>query len=263
MIKSELNRIFKSRKSIITLFIIAIMPIIDFFMHIYGEILVYGGYNPTFIFHPVYSSFLSGSSIGSFTQILFFWLLPLYFLIIYSDSASIDLKNKYSIPLITRIGKQEYYKTKFKIAFLFPFISVFAILTLNLLLNILIFHSGTSFAGLEGYYNTFDNWSSFGFTHPYIYYLIYIITNSFICAGCSIMGLCCSILFKNLYIAYPATFFIWFIQIIIPFGIGNTIQPYTEYGFTYFVSGLFIFILILFVVCAITYFSKVKKDEIY
>ena len=262
MIKSELDRVLKSTKGRVALILILIMPIIDLLMHIYGEIIVYGGFESYQFFHPTYASFLSGSSVGHFTQILFFWMLPLYFLILYSDSYTTDMKSGYYTSLISRIGKREYFKTKFKIAFLLPFIIMFLSLTLNLIISFLLFHSGYSLGGLEYYYETMNRWFQFGYRNPYLYYFIYIITDSLICALASVLGLCCSILFKNHFKAYPAAFFIWLAQIILPFGIGNTLQPFTEYGLSYFMSGLSIFIACVAIMFGITYFLRIKKDEI-
>ncbi|MDB8744936.1 hypothetical protein PNU62_07895 [Ruminococcus bicirculans] len=59
---------------------------------------------------------MSGSTMGHFTQILLSFILPLYFLLLYADSYTTDRNSGYLKCLIMRVGKKEYYKTKFKIA---------------------------------------------------------------------------------------------------------------------------------------------------
>lgn len=266
MIKSELSKTIKSTKGKIVIGLVFGMPFLDFLLHVYEDVIAYGDYDK-FSFglhrflHPAYAGFLSGSSISNFLQISFFWMLPLYFLILYSDSYTTDLKYGYNICLISRVGKKKYFKNKFKIAFWLPLLLVLLSFTFNLICNVIMFHGGRNYRGYEQFYETMDTWFIWGYKNPYIYYPIYIIANAIICALSSVLGLCCSILFKNHYTAYPIAFFIWLSQIILPFGAGRSIQPYTEYGLKYFVWGLGCFSAIVMIFLVITYFLKVKNDD--
>ena len=162
-----------------------------------------------------------------------------------------------------RVGKKEYYKTKFKIAAIVPSVIMFFSLLLNFLLCIIFFFFFSSFGGMEEYYHDMNKWFIFGYNHPYIYYFIYIITYCFVCGLCSVLGLCFSIIFRNHYIAYPVSFFVWIIQAIFPYGVGNSIQPFTEYGFNHYLSGLIIFSATVLMVFIVTYFMGLRnKDEI-
>ncbi|MCC8192119.1 MAG: hypothetical protein LIO41_03655 [Ruminococcus sp.] len=261
MLRSELERVFKSTKSRLVIAFLFLMPFIDFVQHIYGDIYLYGEYNSCYFSHPVYAAFLSGSSMGNFTQILLFWILPIYFMLLYSDSFITDKKTGYFSCLSARAGRKTYFKTKFLLSFALPFIIVLSTLVINLIMCILLFHGGTMFGGIEDYIDSMEGWTAFGINHQYIYYSVYMITVSFICGVCGALGLCCSILFESHLKAYPCAFFIWFVQILFDHGIGNTVQPYTEYGITYFFSGLLIFLLIFVVVFVITYFVRIKCDE--
>lgn len=260
MIQSELTRIFKSTKGKIIITLLFLLPLVDFLQHIYNDIIVFGTYDPEN--HPVFTSFLSSSSMGHFTQILLSFILPLYFLILYDDSYTIDRNSGYLKCLISRKGRRDYYLTKFKISFFMPSIIMFLSLILNFFMCLIIFHSGTSFGGMEDFYQTMNSWFVFGYNHPYLYYFIYIISYCLVCGLCSILGLCCSILFKNHFVAYPVAFFIWIVQAIIPYGVGNAIQPFTEYGLKYFFIGLAIFVFSVLIVFIITYFTRLIKDEI-
>lgn len=262
MVQSELVRTLKSRKGIAAMVLIFALPLIDFIQHIYFDIIQFGDFEAYHLNHPVYTAFLSGSSMGHFTQIVLFWILPLYFLMLYSDSCIEDEKIGYLKCLTSRVGRKEYYKTKFKIAVILPATLMFASLTINLILCVIFFHGGSMFGGLEDFYQTMDGWFIFGHDYPYVYYLFYVCTSCLLCSLSSVLGLCCSLIFKNHFKAYPAAFIIWFLLILVPYGISNTAQPYTEYGIKYCFSGLGILALVVFSLVAIAYFMRIKKDEI-
>lgn len=126
MIESELTRILKSTKGKVGILLIFLFPLVDFMQHIYGDIIAFGDFESYHLNHPAYSSFLAGSSMGHFTQILLFWILPLYFLLLYSDSYTTDRNYGYLKCLLSRTGRKNYYKNKFKIAFLAPIILMFS-----------------------------------------------------------------------------------------------------------------------------------------
>lgn len=266
MIRSELCRIFKSTKGKIGIALIMGIPFLDFILHVYEDVIAFGDYDKLRFglhrfCHPVYASFLCGSSMGKFLQIGFFWMLPLYFLLLYSDSYITDKKYGYDVCLISRIGKREYFKNKFKLAFLLPFLVVIVSFALNLLCNIIAFHGGQNFRGYEQFYETMDSWFIWGYKNPYIYYLIYMVIDAFLCALSGLLGMSCSILFKNHYTAYPVAFFTWLTQIILPFGAGRSVQPYTEYGLKYFIMGTSCFTLIAVIIFFAAYIIKVKKND--
>lgn len=262
MVKSELNRIIRSKKGISALIVIFAFPFLDFLQHIYFDIIAFGDFGSYHLNHPVYMAFLSGSCTGHITQILFFWILPIYFMLLYSDSYTDDLRLGYWNCLTVRVGINEYYKTKFKIAALLPAALILGSLMINLLMCITLFHNGSMFGGLEDFYETMDSWFVFGFNHPYIYYQSYVLSACLICSLSSVLGLCCSIIFKNHFEAYPVAFTVWFVLILIPHGISNTVQPYTEYGIKYCLSGLGILIGVVTAFSAAVYFMRIKKGEV-
>ena len=178
-------RIFKSTKGRLIILLMFLLPLIDFIQHIYNDIILFGSFDPEN--HPAFTSFLSGSTMGHFTQILLSFILPLYFLLLYADSYTTDRNTGYLKCLIMRVGKKEYYKTKFKIAAIVPSVIMFFSLLLNFLLCIIFFHSGSSFGGMEEYYHDMNKWFIFGYNHPYIYYFTYIITYCFVCGLCSVL----------------------------------------------------------------------------
>ena len=95
---------------------------------------------------------------GAFYTILLSFILPLYFLLLYADSYTTDRNSGYLKCLIMRVGKKEYYKTKFKIAAIGSVCNNVFSLLLNFLLCIIFFHSGSSFEAWEEYYHDMNKW---------------------------------------------------------------------------------------------------------
>lgn len=266
MIKSEIYRTIKSSKGKVIIMLMFVLPFIDMCQHIYWDYYDYIFYNSSVnrsqFDHPVFASFLCSSTQGHFTQILLFWILPIYFLIMYSDSYTTDFNTRYNNSAISKVGKRTYYKSKYIVSFIIPFATVMISLIINLVFCLILFHGGKSFAGMESYYDTMGDWFILGYNHPYIYYGIYIVTFSFICGLCGILGLSCSLITKNHFKSYPVAFFIWFAQIISPLSITYSMQPFIEYDFPYFISALAILIATVSIVFAIAYFMRIRKDEI-
>jgi len=270
MVKSELTRIMKSKKGKIITGLILGIPFIDFLLHVYEEIILYGEFDKLkpglarFI-HPVYAGFLCGSAAEEILQLIFFCVIPVFFLILYSDSYISDMKCGYIDCSVSRSDRSKYFRNKFITAFGMPFLLMLVSLVFNLICNVTVFHGGMSFRGLEQFYELMDNWFVFGYKNPYMYYLAYVLAYSVICGLSSILGLCCCILSENRCKAYPAVFFIWLVQLALPYGAVRTFQPYTEYGIKYFVFGLVCSFAIVLFVFAVTYFMKIvkiKKDGI-
>ena len=117
MIKCELMRIFKSTKGRLIILLMFLLPLIDFIQHIYNDIILFGSFDPEN--HPAFTSFLSGSTMGHFTQILLSFILPLYFLLLYADSYTTDRNSGYLKCLIMRVEKKSITKQNLKLQQLF------------------------------------------------------------------------------------------------------------------------------------------------
>lgn len=262
MIYSELYRITKSYKGKAIILLILTMQIVDILINFLGNVYDYTNIPSSELYHPAYAAFLSSSSQGHICQILLFWILPLYFLIAYSDSAVTDYNTKYSNCVISRIGSRKYYFSKISTAFIFPFFITFISLVINFIICFLIFRNGQSFANLESYVNNLSYLFKICIQHPYISYFIYICIFSLISGFTGILGVCVSSITRNYFITYPLIFFLWLLQIASKYSITYTFQPFIEYGFKYFIIGFIRCFFITTISVILLYVKRIQKDEI-
>lgn len=73
-------------------------------------------------YHPDFSTFLAGGSLGHFMQMLVLWLLPIYLLLGESSWFIHDEKTRNSFILTTKFGKRKYIKLYLLNVFLSTFL---------------------------------------------------------------------------------------------------------------------------------------------
>lgn len=265
MIQSEFMRIIKSTKGKVISVIIILLPLIDIMFNWYEDFTGYDGYENLIyegLSHPSYASFLSGSSQGHIAQILMIWILPIYFLIAYSDSGVTDYKTGYKNFVFLRTSKKIYYKTKLIVSFIFPVIITLISLTINFIICNIIFQTGKSFNGMEVDADSNGMLFKISYHNPIVSYIGYILIFALISGLVSVLAQSIALISKNTFITYPIVFFVWFLQIISKYSITYTIQPFIEYGINYFIIGLAICIVITLIPLIILYFVRIKADEI-
>lgn len=235
MIRSELYKIFHTKRSCILIFILLILPFYDLCLNIYRCFQDFWSspeyYNyvlsPDYILHPSQAGFLSASSEGHVSQIIYFWLFPIYVLVIYADSIIREKHTNYANPLIGKNGAGKYFQTKFVVAFCLFFLISFISFTVNYIVASCVFREGISFRGLELYTKGF-----LGLTiqYPVITYCLYILSASFVSGCCGCFGVAVCILFSDYKYAYPICFFAWMLLFMIPnfSDLSALIQPFTE-----------------------------------
>lgn len=241
MIKSELERVFRGTRGRLAAALILAMPALDLVIHLFCDVLFYGDFQSYHLDHPVYAAFLCGSAVGKMPQILFFWLLPLYFLPLYGDSVLEDARTGYGRCLQSRAGRRSCLRTKLGLSFALPAGLVLGGLLANLLLCVLLFHGGYGFGGYEDFYESMGPWFALGIRRPYLVYGIYMLSASLVCGLTGLLGACCCLLAPRRTGAYFLAFCLWLLQIILPWGVGHAVQPFVEGGFGLFLSGLGIY----------------------
>ena len=268
-IKSELIKILRSKRAKLFLSLIFLMPLADLainIFNIYGDYLLHKeayvtGFAKSTILHPAYASYLSGSSIGHIPQMLLIWVLPIYLMIIYSDSYIREVREGYAPTVFSRMDRKRIIKDRFKLSFILPFVASFLSLLVNFLLSHIAFWGGSSMNGLEMYIETQD-FFAWSIQNANIAYIGYVVVYSLIAGGCGVICTGISFLFPNNKIAYALVFFLWIVQIISPYSLTYAMQPFIEYGPEYFIPALLIFVGMVVGVYSIAYIYKVKFDEI-
>lgn len=268
--KSELLKVIKSKKSIFFITLMFLIPFIDLIsnmLNVYKNYWMYkdayeGGLSSSMILHPAMGSFLAGSSHGHIAQMLLIWILPIYLMVIYSDSYIREVQFGYNNIVFSKTDRKTMIKQKYILSFLIPFLISFVSLSVNFILAHIIFYGGTNMQQMDTYADFFQTFIRMCLNNPNKAYLLYIFVYSIISGGCGILCSGISFLIPNNKIAYPAAFFLWIIQIISPYSLTYIIQPFIEYGLNYIVPALVIFLMIVISILILSYRYKVKYDEI-
>lgn len=258
----------KMRRGIIAFLIL--IPFVDIFGVYYSPVKEFLQFmenynyqiNWNFFIHPVFGSFLSANSIGHLAQALFFWLLPITLLLLFSDYSILEKKSGMRDVYITKIGRKQYIKSKLVYSFLLPVkISAISFL-LNFLVVNIVMHKATDTLGneqhIETWAGTYFYWQ---FHHLYLAYFQHLIQAVILVGLCGLMCQAVSLLFKDKKIVYTVCFLIWIVQFKNR-GLGEVIQPFTEYGLkdVFLAFGINFMITIFFVGLAVK--KGVVEDEL-
>lgn len=214
-------------------------------------------------YDPNFSTFLAGSSLGHYMQMLILWLIPAYVLLGESSWFILDEKTKNSSILISKFGKRKYIIYYLLNVLFSTFILIFANLIINYIIVNIINHGGTisqfsyqgsDYSGIGNLQEQLDN--------PIIANIIFIITTSFFIALYAVFTSCLSFLFTKLSHVFLLSFALWFIIISGDYSILLAFQPFAEYSFQYIGKIYIILSIILMLSCLILSIYKVKKDAL-
>lgn len=272
MFKSELYKVFKSKKSMVFLLFIFSIPLLDLiiaYKQNFEEYFKYPEFYPNgpsknYIMHPSIAAFLSGSTFGHIGQMLLIWILPIYLLIIYSDSYIQEKKLGYNNIIFARSSRKKVLKSRFFISFALPFLISLCSMSLNFIMTNILFYGGKSYMGLDvpAKSGALGSFFTFSINYSTLTYCFYIIVYSFIagCVGAYCLGL--SYLFSSYKTTYPLAVFVWAILIIMPCSIIGPIQPFTEIPLTKAIIALIILVVVTLTTMFICFMKKVRTDEI-
>lgn len=260
MLKSELYKIIKSKKSIFFCILILLIPFIDLIQNIHEESpdTWIGSLPKCEISIPSSVCFLSGGSQGHISQMLLIWILPIYLLLIYSDSYIREIRSGYSAIIFSKQSRSKIVAAKMTVAFMVPFLVCLVSLILNFVLVQLIFKGGTD--GNIFVETPFEKMCHY---RPNITYLVYILVFCLIAGGCGVFCMGLSMLFPGKKFVYPIAFFVWIKQINASNSLTFAMQPFIEYGPEYIIPALQVFFSIVLVVFLLAFIKKVKRDEIF
>lgn len=255
--RSQLLRIYKDKKSITIFFLIMLMPCIDLML---VKLQWHTDLNPLIAF------FLAGESEGHIMQILLFWFLPIYLLILCAESYIQDMKSGYNNILISIMGKYKYFRDKIIISFIVPFVVMGISLSFNLFLASIIYAGGTygtERGGLLDIGNSTGVLSMFSVSHPFLIDILFLLNVSLFAGLAGIFSLGITIILPNRKYAYPLAYFIWFILVSLPgHSVTLLMQPFAEFDFDVMIPTFIIHFLILVIIPIGAYFYKVKTDEL-
>ena len=286
MLKKEILSILKSKRVLIIVFIIFIIPIIDINMASKEMRVSYKrehkeeilknereerieakkqGYrfHSSWITHPAYASFLSRSTHGHSTQIMLLWLLPFMVLNLISDRYIWEKNKGYSNIMLSRGTKKKYILSKYMASFLIPFIVFSLSLLLNFIIAQVIFRTGNNFMGIEVLFNIkYGKWFYLEGKYPNLIYLLYIFVTSCLAVMCGLITQSLAFISKRYTITYILGFFIWMWLQTTPYNLTYATQPFIEYGFEDFIKSVMLYVGVGLGISLITFIFKVRQDEL-
>lgn len=269
MLYKELLGVIKSRRNMMFIVLIIIIPLIDLVQGVFSRSI--GDYicNPSaystrptgsMLAHPAFASYLSGTTHGHLWQMIVIWLIPLFVLNMISDGYILEKNRNYTNIVYVRCNKKKYIISKYIASFIVPTITMFASLILNFAIALLVFNGGTNFYGLE-IFKQENGYLGFVFNNPNKAYVLYIFMASIVTGMCGVFCQSMALMFKEYKKTYAVSFFVWIILVICPYSITYLYQPFIEYGAKYIMAAITIFFVIV-AASIIVAFVKEKKDEI-
>ena len=265
MLKEELCKIFKSKKSLLLFGYLMIVALADNICGI-AQTGEFGGYPNV---HPTFMSLLSGQSALVFYA-LFFWIFPITITLLYCGEYIQENKKHMNYVYISKVGRKKYFMSKLGCSFIVTALYFGIPLLVNLIVSILFLNGGTSFLGFEelkasdflanGHGSEFLYYC---FHHPYVAWLIYFIITILVLGFAAVMSQCIAMISKDIKITLSVSFAIWISLFSIKYDLTMAIQPFTEYGLDFGVKALLVYIPIVVTSVILSYvFTVVKKDEI-
>ena len=274
MLKKELMDTAKSKKTwmaAVALFLLPMADLVRKILYTYAPYWQYSemypdGLQPSNILHPSYAGFLAGGIPTHAFQQLWFWIIPIWCLLLYGDSCVREYRCGYDILLDTRASKRKVFWTKNLAGFIVGFSIAFVSVLVNYLLCVIIFHGGTSFSGMEQmvgseYVSAMFN---FSLTHPILTYCLYMLSFSVICGLACCMSVSICMLLRSYKLAYCVAFIIWYPQISMSSRgtIIEAIQPYSPADISFLIHGVTVFLISVAVIVVLGYIRKVKSETV-
>ena len=251
MLISHLNRLFKNRWKRVLLLVLILMPTFDLIIN-YN----YYSLNNT---KPYLIAFVCCAGCPHLMQELYYWIMPVYFMLLIGDDVLEDITTGYKEILVNKVGKKKYCIEKLGSSFLVSFFIMLIGLLINLLFVSILFHNGSyepsggDYCGgiLEVLYDS----------HPYLAILGFSIILSLFAGMSGALGAACGLFYRERKLAYAAAFFVWYLLVNRRESIVLVFQPFDEYPFS-IISRIFGYSMgALLLVILTFYIYVVKYDE--
>lgn len=154
--------------------------------------------------YPPFSFFLSGASRGHMTQSLLLWFLPLFLMLLGSDTIIQDVQTGTHTIFISKLGKKKYYFQKLAVSFVISFTAMFLSLLLNFILVSLFFMNGKDTKDFTLQDNQLFRLS---IEHPYLAVLFFSLLACLLAGFAGLLGSALSLFFQDRKYSYSAAFF--------------------------------------------------------
>lgn len=267
MIKKELYKLIYDKRKLLIVFVFVFFICFDAWLAFRDSFLYEAMRHPELEYdlslvyensrQPFAAAFLSSASRGHIPQKLIIWLLPLYFLMITSDSYIQEKRTNYISIMKVRMKKKDIFIKQCLSSFLISFSISSLSLILNLIICLILFQNG------ERPLMVMDHIISiYSSQYPYLTYFIYIIVFSLFCGLLAASSHALSYLIPLHIPLYIIIFGIWFYQIGSYNSIAFVLQPYIEFGLERIIPSVIFFLMTCFVPIILGYIKMVKYDDL-
>ncbi|WNB92540.1 hypothetical protein [Bacillus sp. NEB1478] len=192
------------------------------------------------------------------TQSLLLWFLPLFLMLLGSDTIIQDVQTGTHTIFISKLGKKKYYFQKLAVSFVISFTAMFLSLLLNFILVSLFFMNGKDTKDFTLQDNQLFRLS---IEHPYLAVLFFSLLACLLAGFAGLLGSALSLFFQDRKYSYSAAFFIWFFLVLRDDSLMYLFQPFAEYGFDVLIPILLIALAVFILIPAIIYFYEVKYND--
>ena len=264
MYKSELIKIVKSKWTYLVLAIFIFLSIydtklnnIDFFPVKYIEERM----------------LLSSNIQGHITSLLLFFPLPIFIFLFSTERLLREKSNDAFLAELIRASRKKVIRAKIIVSSLLFSSAMLLLLVFNMISAVLFLHV-SPLSRLKYSYDNDPNvkvielfksipstglWS---YQHHFLTYVLYVLFT--LLMTFALVSLCTLIALAFPYrkIAYPLALVYWAIMLSLNDNVLYATQPFTEYGFSYVLAGLLVFLVVTGILCLILYRKVVRDDAI-
>ncbi|MBZ3777169.1 hypothetical protein K9P40_08780 [Lentilactobacillus otakiensis] len=234
MLSSEISAIKNSKISRKTIYYTIIMILLGEFLtwksYFFQSVAGYPHRVPASqIINPPTAAFLSLNSSGEFLQLILMLLMPMFLILITIQRSIERSQDNSTFVLYTRMGNLNKSLINGQLVqftiFTLLYIALFAG---DFLINIVLFHRGTSFKGVEDA-TINSHLLSLELSHPYLTYLIFIFVVSVAFGIYAVVTYVLALSLRKTFLVYLVSLGLWIMMFALPYSSSYFMQPFIEY----------------------------------
>lgn len=262
MVIEELYRFFKSKLSVIIVFIATVLGI----FHTYDAIFYTGTSKIKLnLYHPAFATFLNGVTAKGRYRTYFLWIMPMLFILAYCGKYTIEKKKNLDLIYNIKIGRKKYFASKMKVAGIVAVIITLIPNLISIIMTSCFLYGKKEFMGMELWSrNEAGDFLYYSIKNPYLTYFAFLISNILVSILLALM--CQSVIFilEDTRITMLLVTALW---LGVYFGndysfIGNVMQPFVaDNTLRTFALSYLTYIPMVLVWIFAAYFKVVKKGD--
>ncbi|MFC6314380.1 hypothetical protein ACFQHW_02220 [Lapidilactobacillus achengensis] len=255
MIKIEIKKLLRS--PLTSLFTLAILAIV-----IVDAFATRKNFLPTPYTELKY--LLASNNEGHTALITLTWALPIYYFVLISEGYLREHR-RHLVPLeLSRSTRQKYLRAKLLVGpGVVSAIYLFALLVNMLIVSVIAINdSGTVDISMLEVFPSWLGLSNWVYDHRLMTYCLYLIMLLLIVFTLGVLIETIVIFRPDRRIAYPALLVYWSFFLSLNFSINLSIQPFTEYGLSYALISLLVFLIPSWVIITLGWRRLINRDYV-